>query len=77
MSMNVKLQILSFIAILAIGFYGCTEKRSTVEVRTKPNILLIAIDDLRPELGCYGQEYKNPQILTSWPTKDFYSRSIM
>lgn len=23
----------------------------------KPNVLLICIDDLRPELGCYGQDY--------------------
>lgn len=28
-----------------------------------PNILFIAIDDLRPELGCYGNEYiKSPNI---------------
>jgi len=29
----------------------------------KPNVLLICIDDLRPELGCYGVDYvKSPQI---------------
>jgi len=29
----------------------------------KPNVLFIAIDDLRPELGCYGvKEIKTPQI---------------
>nr|WP_298865899.1 sulfatase-like hydrolase/transferase [uncultured Gimesia sp.] len=29
----------------------------------KPNILFIAIDDLRPELGCYGvKEIKTPNI---------------
>lgn len=26
-------------------------------VSSKPNILFIAIDDLRPELGCYGKDY--------------------
>ena len=30
---------------------------------TKPNILFIAVDDLRPELGCYGKDYiKSPNI---------------
>ena len=30
---------------------------------TKPNILFIAVDDLRPELGCYGKDYiKSPHI---------------
>ncbi len=29
----------------------------------KPNILFIAVDDLRPELGCYGRNYiKSPNI---------------
>ena len=33
------------------------------KVEQKPNILLIAIDDLRPELGCYGARHiKSPNI---------------
>ena len=31
--------------------------------QAKPNILFIAIDDLRPELGCYGSPIaKSPHI---------------
>ncbi|MEM1134365.1 MAG: sulfatase [Bacteroidota bacterium] len=30
---------------------------------TKPNVLFICVDDLRPELGCYGQSYiKSPNL---------------
>ena len=34
---------------------GCNSNKVT----TPPNILFIAVDDLRPELGCYGNEYVN------------------
>ncbi len=33
------------------------------EAQEKPNILFIAIDDLRPELGCYGAaQVKTPHL---------------
>ena len=35
----------------------------TVGAADRPNVLFIAIDDLRPELGCYGKGYiKSPHI---------------
>jgi iduronate 2-sulfatase len=35
----------------------------TLSAEQKPNILFIAVDDLRPELGCYGKTYiKSPNI---------------
>jgi arylsulfatase A-like enzyme len=36
---------------------------SAAATQGKPNILFIAVDDLRPELACYGREYiKSPNI---------------
>lgn len=29
---------------------------------SRPNVLFIAVDDLRPELGCYGSQAKTPNI---------------
>lgn len=43
--------------LLIIG--GCKQKelsKKDIQEETKPNILFIAVDDLRPELGCYGSE---------------------
>ncbi|MCF6356650.1 MAG: sulfatase-like hydrolase/transferase, partial [Draconibacterium sp.] len=35
----------------------------TKNTHDKPNVLFICVDDLRPELGCYGNEYiKSPNI---------------
>ncbi|MDW7692177.1 sulfatase [Flammeovirgaceae bacterium SG7u.111] len=39
------------------------QKQPSEEQKKKPNILFIAIDDLRPELGCYGSEIaKSPNL---------------
>lgn len=42
--------------ILVSGCKGETEKTPEEATKKKPNILFIAIDDLRPELGAYGSE---------------------
>ena len=46
---------LAFICLEAVSFRASAARR--------PNILFIAVDDLRPELGCYGtKEIKTPNI---------------
>ncbi|MEY3895508.1 MAG: hypothetical protein RLZZ214_1027 [Verrucomicrobiota bacterium] len=45
----------TFVAFLSLASLAAADQ--------KPNILFIAMDDLRPELGCYGRDYiKSPNI---------------
>ncbi len=55
-----KRMIILFLFCLSAGLLvSC----STSDEKKPPNILFIAVDDLRPELGCYGTEYvKSPSI---------------
>lgn len=44
-------------ALASLGFSACSKQRK------KPNVLFIVVDDLRPELGCYGHPMiKSPNI---------------
>ena len=41
--------------VLILFMAGCKSGRNTKEAAdAQPNILLICVDDLRPELNCYG-----------------------
>ena len=42
-------------ALFILSLVSCENKESK-ESKAKPNILLIYMDDLRPQLGCYGQK---------------------
>ena len=55
-----SLPILSFMII----FFSCsTEDKKSEKENILPNILFIPVDDLRPELGAYGNEFiKTPNI---------------
>jgi len=55
-------RIFFLIVLLAYLFSGCANQLENDETAT-PNILFICVDDLRPQLGCYGQDYmKTPHL---------------
>ncbi|MFT7069561.1 MAG: arylsulfatase A-like enzyme, partial [Spirosomataceae bacterium] len=49
----------ALLALFLLLFLGIQKEPA----KKQPNILFIAVDDLRPELGCYGNEIiKTPNI---------------
>ncbi|RLD60162.1 MAG: sulfatase [Bacteroidetes bacterium] len=51
-----KIVHLIFLTILVFAF-------NPISAQNRPNVLFIAVDDLRPELGCYGNDIiKSPNI---------------
>ena len=62
MKMKTYKAALTGLAITALTLGGFTSRAADGKAQ-KPNILFIAVDDLRPELGCYGKDYiKSPNI---------------
>jgi len=60
-SLHGNMFIITLIMILTI--IGCGQSKKLSEHKRKPNVLFIAIDDLRPELGCYGHNIvQSPNI---------------
>ena len=52
---------LALLTFSALGLLQCSSDDTSESSR--PNVLFIAIDDLRPELGCYGiDEIRTPYI---------------
>ena len=50
------LAVIAFMSIYPKQIFASGSSNSEAHA-TQPNILFIAIDDLRPELGCYGAEH--------------------
>ncbi len=57
--MKIAYTVLFGIALLV---FACQSNENNQQAHKKPNILFLSIDDLRPELGCYG----NSEILTPY-----------
>ena len=51
------------IVLFLLGSFALPALTGWAQETAKPNILFIAVDDLRPELGCYGSKVaKSPHI---------------
>lgn len=50
--------------VILLSLFSCSSFNSEkIDRSSKPNVLFICIDDLRPELGCYGNEHiKSPNL---------------
>lgn len=53
----------ALLLLMAPALYSCSGDKPEEEKPEKPNVLFIAVDDLRPELNCYGQsQIHSPNI---------------
>lgn len=62
---SIYMQAIALIALIAlIGFVACCGASSHLaRADDRPNVLFVSVDDLRPELGCYGNdEIKTPHF---------------
>lgn len=53
----VQRQVSTVYVVLAVACGLCHALTERVQSADRPNVLLICVDDLRPELNCFGKEY--------------------
>ncbi len=54
---------LFLIVLISLFVSACSSDKQKEKEKSKPNILFIAVDDLRPELNCYGaSQIKSPNL---------------
>ncbi len=56
------MKVILFLTFLAFSLSNCVDNNNNASLE-QPNILFICVDDLRPQLGCYGNDYmKTPHL---------------
>ena len=71
---SLKVPSLFFILSLSV-FLGCDEESKTVKKR--PNILWISVEDISPDLGCYGDPIAHTPTLDKLASNGFmYTNAI-
>jgi hypothetical protein len=62
------------ILLVTLASFNC----AAAEPVSKPNVLFIAVDDLKPVLGCYGDKIvKSPNIDRLAGSRDAFSQRLL